>query len=452
MSSRAAARLAWSLGILCAVLLAFSLLLLALNSFATLMTINRPESGFELWVVDAIAAASFPQDGASNAYLLVVNLALAATFTPVGVLIASRRSSNSIGWLFCTAGLLAGVLVFADQYTVYALLTEPGSLPAGAAAAWLASWVWLPPQAVISSLLPLFFPDGRPPTRRWRLVGWLTAVGMAMIVVSLALLPGPFNDGLPSVENPLGVRGISGVLELCFGVGLMTAWACVLASAVSLALRLHRSEDQERQQLKWFAYAATLGALALVTGTLVRGIASFDVVGTVLQFAALPFLPVAVAIAILRHRLFDIDLIINRTLVYGALTASLALVYVGCVVGLQYAFRALTGGGSQLAVVASTLAIAALFNPLRRRVQAFVDRRFYRNKYDAAKALSAFSVKLRDETDLDQLNGDLLVVVRETMRPAHASLWLREPEDTIHDSRLMTHARERSDRYEGGRS
>ena len=346
--------------------------------------------------MEAIAAATFPRAGDSNTYLLAVNLAIAAAFTPVGVLISSRRPSNSIGWLLCAAGLLSGTLVFADQYTVYALLTEPGSLPAGAAAAWFASWVWLPAQIIIFSLLPLLFPNGRPPTRRWRLVGWLAVIGSATITVSLALLPGPINESLPSVENPLGVKAISGVLELCFGVGTILGWTCVLASATSLILRLRRSDGQERQQLKWFAYAATMTAFTLVTGTLVRGVASFDVLGTVLQFATVPLLPVVIAVAILRYRLYDIDVIINRTLVYGTLTASLALIYLGAVVALQYAFRTLTGEGSQLAIVASTLAIAALFNPLRRRVQAFVDRRFYRQKYDAARARLALVEDARE--------------------------------------------------------
>jgi hypothetical protein len=427
MSTRAAAWLAWSFGLLCGVLLALSLLLLALNGFATLMTLNRPEGGFEFWVVDAIVAASFPQAGISSTYLLIVNLAVAATFTPVGVLVAWRQSSNSIGWLFCGVGLLAGFLVFADQYTVYAMLTEPGSLPGGVATAWLESWVWVPPTASIFTLLPLLFPDGLPPTRRWWTVGWLALIGMVMIVISLTLLPGPMSEHLPSVENPLGIQGASDVLGLSFGVGLIILWICVPASAASIVLRLHRSEGPERQQLKWFVYSAAIGALAVVAGTLVRGVASADLAGTVLQFVILPLLPVVIAVAILRYRLYDIDIVINRTLVYGSLTASLALVYFGGVAVTQAIFRALTGQEqqSQLAIVISTLVIAALFNPVRRRIQSFIDRRFYRKKYDAAKTLEAFSAKLRNETDLDALSADLVGVVKETMQPAHVSLWLR---------------------------
>jgi hypothetical protein len=426
-SPRAAAWLAWSIGILCILLLVLSLLFAALNGFATLMTPNLPEGGFGFRLADAIVSASFPQAGISSTYLLIFNLVFAATFTPVGVLVAWRQPSNSIGWLFCAVGTSAGVLVFVDQYAVYALLTHAGSLPAGAAAAWLESWVWLPATVSIFTLLPLLFPDGRPPTRQWRIVGWLAVIGMAMMIVSLALSPGPISEQLSAVENPLGVRGSSSILKAWFGVALLILWACVLASAASLILRLHRSEGQVRQQIKWFVYTAAMGTLALVAGTLIRGAASIDAAGTVLQFVTLPLLPIAVAVAILKYRLYDIDLIINRTLVYGSLTATLAAVYLGSVTATQALLRSLTSQEQlpQLVVVASTLLIAALFNPLRRRIQAFIDRRFYRSKYDARKTLEAFSVKLRDETDLEALRGDLVGVVRETMQPAHVSLWLR---------------------------
>jgi hypothetical protein len=161
--------------------------------------------------------------------VLIFNLAFAATFTPVGVLVTWRQPSNSIGWLFCAVGISTAVLVFVDQYAVYTLLTHAGSLPAGAAAAWLESWVWLPAIACIFTLLPLLFPDGRPPTRQWRIVGWLAVIGMAMMIVSLALLPGPISEQLSAVENPLGVRGASSILKACFGVALLILWACLLA-------------------------------------------------------------------------------------------------------------------------------------------------------------------------------------------------------------------------------
>jgi len=211
----------------------------------------------------------------------------------------------------------------------------------------------------------------------------------------------------------------------------------MLASVISLALRFRSAASIERQQIKWLLYA---GALTLIMNATIAPAAPFelsdnDLPGVVsallslLAYLAVISIPVAVGIAILRHRLYDIDVVINRTLVYGALTLTLAAVYVGSVVSLQYVLRTLTGQESTLAVVASTLAIAAMFNPLRRRVQGLVDRRFYRKKYDAAKTLEAFSARLRDETDLDALNGELVGVVRETMQPAHLSLWLRP--DTV---------------------
>jgi hypothetical protein len=180
---------------------------------------------------------------------------------------------------------------------------------------------------------------------------------------------------------------------------------------------------RERLQLKWFAYAAVLGFLAILLG------GERPVIGNVVWTLGPVSLPVAAGVAILRYRLYDIDRLINRTLVYGALTASLVAVYVGSVVALQYAFRVLTGGNSQLAIVASTLLIAALFNPLRRRLQDFIDRLFYRSQYDAKETLEAFSARLRDKVDLDGLSGDLVAVVRETMQPEHVPLWLRRPEE-----------------------
>jgi hypothetical protein len=194
-----------------------------------------------------------------------------------------------------------------------------------------------------------------------------------------------------------------------------------LASAASLVVRFRRSRGEERLQLKWVAYAAAVTVAIVVPAVAVtRGASPSPII-----VVAAPLVPVAAGVAILRYRLYDIDVVINRTLVYGLLTALLVVVYFGGVVVLQYVFRMLTGGESQLAIVASTLAIAALFDPLRRRVQAFVDRRFYRRKYDAAKTLAAFNARLRHETELDTLSGEVVGVVREAMQPAHVSVWLR---------------------------
>jgi hypothetical protein len=254
-------------------------------------------------------------------------------------------------------------------------------------------------------------------------VAWTTALVILGSLISLALSPGPIQDFAPT-PNPFGVRvAVPGFLHTLGGwLGL----ACIVAVVVSLVLRLYRSRGEERLQLKWFVYAATLGILAILLADLVP--APFGVwIANLAWVVAPPSLAVSAGIAILRYRLYDIDLLINRTIVYGALTAMLALVYFGGVATTQAIFRALTGQEqqTQLAIVVSTLLIAALFNPLRRRIQSFIDRRFYRRKYDARKTLEAFSATLRDETDLEARNSELVGMVRETMQPAHVSLWLR---------------------------
>jgi hypothetical protein len=248
---------------------------------------------------------------------------------------------------------------------------------------------------------------------------------------ALSLVTGPFlpgENGFMPVENPLGIGGFFGVALTVVAIGgVVLILLAVVPAAFSLVLRYRRASGTERQQIKWLALAASLLGTTIVLDLLAFDVLLGDTLWTTLYTAVDAGLYVAVGIAILRYRLYDIDVIINRTLAYGALTGVLVAVYLGSVVLLQTLFRALTGGESQLAVVASTLAIAALFNPLRRRIQAFVDRRFYRRKYDAGETLARFGSRLRDETDLDRLGDGLVGVVRETMQPAHASLWLREP-------------------------
>ncbi len=353
------------------------------------------------------------------------------SFSAVGALILSRRPENAIGWIFLLAGFFHGLNAFSSEYPAYALVTNPGPWPGGAFFSWLFSWVFAFGFATFPLTLVLF-PTGRLPSPRWRFVLWLIAVGLTLMVVPMAVAAWPLR-GPALIGGPSRLESFGGPALALTYVGVYIMGLSLLASVISLASRFRRSANVERQQIKWLLYA---GALTFIMTATVSPAAPFELSGSDLPglvsalvslwaYLAVVSIPVAVGIAILRHRLYDIDLIINRTLVYGALSATLAAVYVGSVVGLQYVFRALTGQESTLAVVASTLAIAALFNPLRRRVQGFVDRRFYRRKYDAAKTLEAFSARLRDETDLDALNGELMDVVRKTMQPAHISLWLR---------------------------
>jgi hypothetical protein len=304
----------------------------------------------------------------------------------------------------------------------------------------LTQWMWVPPMGLLGTYLILLFPDGRLSSRRWRPFAWFAGVVMVSASVVLAISPGDL-PGQPVVRNPFGLEGHPMAAQwLPLVVALLPV--CILASAASLVWCYRHSGAEVRQQIKWVAFAASfvglaygitvVGGLFLVPESSATEVAPLWMVllqNTVLiSYAGVP---IAVGAAVLRYRLYDIDLLINRALVYAVLTATLALVYAGSVVGLQAALRALTGQESTLAVVASTLVIAALFKPLRRRVQGLVDRRFYRRKYDAAMTLETFGSRLREGTDLDALRDDVVGVARRTVQPAHVSLWLRpdaEPE------------------------
>jgi hypothetical protein len=423
MSPRAPARLAWSLAGLSVAIFVASIVLSILAPSA-----QSPSNwGAVGMVSDMLVFVSF------------------LAFPLVGALVASRLPRNPIGWICLVAGLFWMLIILSEGYSAYGL-ARPGSVPFPVTIhALLYAWLWVPTVGLLGTYLILLFPDGKLPSRRWHPLAWLSGAVIVLLSVVTFLTPGPL-EGLGGVQNPFGLEGQSWVAVVGW-VGLPLLPLCMLASALSLVLRYRRSRGEVRQQIKWIAFAASFMGLLYLgimsAGTVIWLISAPETpseLGTrsfwralledvmVLSFAGVP---VAIGFAVMRYRLYDIDLIINRALVYGSLTATLALVYVGGVVGLQSVFRAVTGQGSTLAVVASTLAIAALFGPLRRRVQAFVDRRFYRRKYDAAKTLEAFGSRLREETDLEALSGDLVGVARRTVQPAHASLWLRpdaEPE------------------------
>ena len=384
-----------------------------------------------LGVSVALAAASVALgiSGGADLFIAFSIAALGVVFAGTGALVASRAPGNWIGWIFCAMGLLFEFGILGEVYVAYGSLAD-GFLPGRAWVGWISQWsnnAFAPTMIILSFLL---FPTGRLPSARWRPVA-LIATGVAVVhAASAALTPGPLQDY--GIQNPAGIEAATALRMIAEVSVLILVLPLMLLSVVSLFARLRRSSGIERQQLKWFAYAAALlatdllasNALAVLLGGTGNEVAEF--IPFLTFVITLSGIPMAMGVAILKHRLYDIDIIINRTLVYGALTLSLLLVYVGCVVSLQYVLRAFTGGNSQLVIVASTLAIAALFNPLRRRIQSFIDRRFYRRKYDAVKTLEEFGAKLRDETDLESLNAEMLSVVRETMRPEHASLWLRE--------------------------
>ena len=346
----------------------------------------------------------------------------------VGALVASRRPENPVGWLFL-AGSLAGALQsLAGEYAVYGLISDPGSLPFARAGAWLSKSAQILGPVFVFVLVPLYFPNGRPPSPRWNLLAWVALGLLPPASALVAFSPGEavYGTGIP---NPLAVEALRPIADAIVPVLFVYYIGLIFAAAASLAVRLVRSHGEERQQIKWLAYAAALVPAWFVLNAPIER--AFPALFGVVDSLVISAVPVAAGVAILRHRLYDIDLVINRTLVYGSLTAMLALVYFGGVAGLQRLLSPLMGEGNGAAVVASTLLIASLFGPLRRRVQGFIDRRFYRQKYDAARALGAFSERLRGEADLDDLGEDLARLLSATVQPAHASLWLRsaaEPE------------------------
>jgi hypothetical protein len=348
-------------------------------------------------------------------------------FAVVGAVLVAKRPTNIIGWIMATVALMMVIFHAGLIYAVYVMATHSQPDALAVVGAWIGNWYWYLLLALTLIYVPLFFPDGRLPSHRWVPVAVLPGIGTLGTVVLGALtetlvLDPVVKDVHYRIENPIGIEGLGRVEDLpIFGLLTGLLFVGLLGAVASVVVRFRRSRGVERQQMKWFLYAV---ALMLAFPLEVVGYLP-EIVSNVLFGVVLIALPTAIGIAVLRYRLYDIDLVINRTLVYGPLTAMLALFYLGGVVSMQYAFRTLTGQESQVAIVASTLAIAALFNPLRRRVQAFVDRRFYRRKYDARKTLEALSAKLRDETDLNALSDDLVGVVRETMQPAHVSVWLR---------------------------
>ncbi len=349
--------------------------------------------------------------------------AIALVFAGVGSLIATRHPGNAIGWIFLSVAVTAGLAEVAHAYADYWVGGNGGSEALAKAAAWYGDLSWIPFIVVPATFLLLLFPDGRLLTPRWRPIAWCAALGIAGNFVTTGLTAGPLED-YPQLMNPYGVT--SSVLDPLTGLSFLALIVGIGGSAVSLILRFRRASGEERVQIKWLALAGAIVAVIFPIALVL-----YDVWGEAVSWVAIMLsvlaLPVATGVAILRYRLYDIDVVINRTLVYGTLTVILAGTYLGSVLLLQLLLNGLTGD-SGLAVAASTLAVAALFRPARTRVQGVVDRRFYRRKYDAAKTLEGFSTRLRDEVDLSALDAELRGVVAETMQPAHVSLWLRTPE------------------------
>jgi hypothetical protein len=339
---------------------------------------------------------------------------LSLAFLTVGAFLGGRRPGNPVGWLLEGWGMVMAFSALTGAYVDRGLVHDPGSLPGPEWAAWAEAVVWHPAFSLLVFLL-LLFPSGHLPSRRWRPFAFFTVAVYATLSLSAALSPGAIELYYPEASSPLRLP-VAGLADVVFG-WLLPGQLLVLATAlVSLVGRLRRTRGEERQQVKWFVYTVATVVLVFVTTTLILGAGYL--------FPLFGLIPVSVAIAVFKYRLYEIDRLINRTLVYGLLTALLVGVYAALVFLLGRLLDPATGD-SALAVAASTLAVAALFQPARRRLQALVDRRFNRRRYDAARTVDTFSVRLRDHVDLDTLSAELLGVVDQTVQPASASLWLR---------------------------
>jgi len=350
-------------------------------------------------------------------YAQIISTGIAfSSFGIVGALIIWQRPRNTIGWICLTVGIGTGITDFSGAYTAYGTVKGYMPLPGTEVFNWLGNIVWPFNLVLILVFLPLLFPDGHPLTPRWRIVGWLAAVllllhmlvnGLSVVLVGVfgKDFPADFWDALDTNLNLL-------------------ALPLALAAIASLILRFIRARERERQQIKWLTYGAVMMLVLLIGGYFVWQDPNSAAFGVTFDLAIM-LLPLSIGISILRNQLYDIDRLINRTVVYGLLIVILLLTYLLLVFAGQHLLVSLLGQSNGVVLVASTLAVAALFQPLRRRIQQIIDRRFYRSKYDSAKTLEAFSVTLRNEVDLNQLREHLLNVVQETMQPAHVSLWLR---------------------------
>ena len=347
-------------------------------------------------------------------------------FAGVGALIVSRHVGNAVGWLMVASALSFAVAAFAGAWAHYAGVTNPGALPAATTVGWLTSWAWGLGAGLAPTFLVLLFPDGRLPSRRWAPVAWFAGGSLALLLASVAFAPGPLDASYPEAGlNPFGIPGAADTFDTLENVGIVALLGSILACLASLAARWRQAGPVQRAQLRWLIYAAAVVGVGMIASSAIEIVYGSDEaasnVSNAIITGSLSVIPVAIGFAILRHRLYDIDVVINRTLVYGALSACLAGSYLGGVLVLGRLFAPLTRG-SDLAIAGSTLAVAALFRPLRTRIQEAVDRRFYRYRYDAARTLEGFSARLRDDVDLDSLADELQGVVRETMQPRHVSL------------------------------
>ena len=384
--------------------------ILALVAFALLCTAAG------LWILAISFGLAVPDSWGFRGFPAIFGV----TFTWVGAALAWRRPKNAIGWLLLSVGVVAATQVLLTEYSIYGIVGRPSPITGAVFAGWLVSWIWVIEVTFVAVFLLLLFPDGHFLSPRWRGVAWLGGASAAVAAFGLAFNAGPLNNA-PYARNPYALFGdadLSVFLSAMAGLG-----AAGVGAATSLFVRYRRSRGAERQQLKWLAVEAIVLSVAVIVGSFAQN----NKWASVFLISAIALAPLMIGIAVLRYRLYDIDVFINRALVYGATTAAIGAAFFAGIVVLQAVLRPVTGG-SELAVAASTLLCFALFQPIRRRVQSAVDRRFYRSRYDATRTLDLFASRLASEVDLDAVGAELAAAVAKTVRPTHVSLWLRKPE------------------------
>jgi hypothetical protein len=374
--------------------------------------------GIPLWVITLLTTQKGDSEAAAVSDVLIS--IVIAIISLLGAIIVSKRPENLLGLGFVVISLLAIVLGLSEGYANYGIKIEPGSLPETETAAWLANWLWVPVIMPLLTLLFLLCPDGRTPSRSWHKVLIAVSANLVVLTICSALKPGPL-DNIPEIENPYGLTAIGPAIEMVGGISIVLLVPSIALCGAAMVQRFRHSQGIERMQLKWFV-ASAVGALLLFIGSWIIGIGlDAEIVWDYAIMFGLLLVALATTVAILRYRLYDIDRIINRTLVYALLTGTLGALYLGAVVALQSLFSSLSGG-NDLAIALTTLLVAALFLPARRHVQVIVDRRFNRRNYDAQLTVDAFSARLRDQIDMDTLRYELLAVVGETMQPERVML------------------------------